>query len=105
MHDAMTEDQAIALYESEWWTGRQAREIVQFQLFTDLLCMPFDAFHSAVEEALGRPVWTHEFGSLGVEGLKKEFLGEKDAPSLQEIMDIMPADKRVIVTRASDQGA
>lgn len=52
--------------------------------------------HGAVEEALGRPVWTHEFGT-NFDGIVQELLGEKDAPTLQEIMDLIPAEKRIIV--------
>ena len=42
-----------------------------FQLYEERLCMPFPLFHKAVEEALGRPVYTHEFA--GVENLRQEF--------------------------------
>ena len=67
-----------------------------FQLFTDKLCMPFTIFHAAMEKALGRPVYTHEFG-LNYDGLVEELLGKKPAPTMQEIMEMIPADKRIIV--------
>ena len=50
---------------------KTAEEIVAFQLYEERLCMPFPLFHKAVEEALGRPVYTHEFA--GVENLRQEF--------------------------------
>lgn len=53
-------------------------------------------FHEAVEKALGRPVWTHEFG-LNWDGLKKELMGEAPAPTMQEIIDLIPEEKRIIV--------
>lgn len=59
----MNKEQAIAMAESKWWEGKTAQEIAVFQLNEDLLCMPFNVFHKAVEEWLGRPVWTHEFVS------------------------------------------
>lgn len=61
----LTQEEAIALGDSGWWKGKAAQEIAGFQLHQPRLCMPFDQFHKAVEEALGRPVWTHEFGVEG----------------------------------------
>lgn len=89
-------DRAIALSESKWWIGKTPRDIAKFQLFTKELSMPFDVFHEALEKALGRPVWTHELG-LNFDGIIMEFLGEKDAPSISEIMDLIPEEKRIIL--------
>lgn len=83
---------AIALFESKWWLQRSAREIAKFQLFTAELCLPFEIFHRALEETLGRPIWIHEFG-FNVEALAQEFLDERDAPTLQEIFELVPAAK------------
>jgi hypothetical protein len=78
-------ENAIALYATHWWEDKTAREIVEFQLFTAELAMPFDKFQQAMEEALNRPVFTHEFG-LNFEGLVKEFLGEIPTPSFAQIV-------------------
>ncbi len=86
---------AIKLGESGWWKEKTAREIVQFQLFTTELSMPFGDFHGAMESALGRPVWTHEFASC--DNLRREFLGESTAPTMQEIIELIPAEKRVLI--------
>lgn len=94
----MTKEQAKALFDSEFWKDMPAHDQVRFQLFEQLLCMPFAVFHEAVEECLGRPVFTHEFG-LNIEGLRKEFLGEKPAPSLEEIIDLIPIDKQVLIVK------
>lgn len=59
--DRLTEDEAIQIASIRWYEAKTPREIVDFQLFEPLLCMPFAQFHKAVEAALGRPVWTHEF--------------------------------------------
>jgi hypothetical protein len=91
------EKQAIRLYKSEWWKGLSARQIVKFQLFVDELCMPWSEYHSAVEDALGRDVYTQEFGSSGVGQLQAEFRGDASAPTLQEIIELLPADKRIVV--------
>jgi hypothetical protein len=95
----MTTKQAIALAASNWWVGKSARDIAMFQLHEPLLCMPFDLFHKAVEEALKRPVFTHEFG-LNWDGLKKELLGEAETPSFEQILDLIPKDKRVMILGA-----
>ena len=97
----ITQEQAIELGKSQFWERMTQREIAEFQLFTDALCMPFDVFHKAIEVALDRPVWTHEFG-LNVQGLKDELMLGKAAPTLTEIMDLIPADKRIVVVIADD---
>lgn len=93
----MTKEQAIALADSKWWVGVSAHDIVMFQLFEPLLCMDFSTFHKAVETALDRPVWTHEFASSNVENLKKEFLGDRHPPMMEEIINLIPQEKRVLL--------
>jgi len=70
-------------------------EKVKFQLFQDKLCMPFSVFHEAIEKVLGRPVYTHEFAFS--DNLKEEFLKKRPAPTLQEILELLPADKPTII--------
>jgi hypothetical protein len=94
----MTKDQAIALYDSKFWEEMTYEQRARFQLFEERLCMPFGVFHEAVEKALGRPVWTHEFG-LNSDGLRRELLGETAAPSMQEMIDLIPAEKRIIIVQ------
>ena len=89
-------EKAIALFNSGWWNGRPAREIAKFQLFTAELSMPFDVFHKAIEESLGRPVFTHEFG-MDLDGIILEFLGEKDAPTMEEIINLIPEENRILI--------
>lgn len=89
-------EKAIQMRESKWWEGKTAEEIVRLQLFTDELCLPFGDFHGAVEKALGRPVWTHEFGFA--DHLRAEFLGESPAPSFEDICNLIPEEKRVVLT-------
>jgi len=71
----LTKEQAIKMYESEIWKDMSLEQIGKFQLFQDLLCVPFDKFHEAIEKLLNRPVWTHEFAFK--DELIKEYLGEK----------------------------
>ena len=67
----MTREEAVKLAESKWYETQTAEEIVAFQLYEERRCLPFPLFHKAVEVALGRPVYTHEFA--GVENLRQEF--------------------------------
>ena len=92
----MTKQEALALAKTKWWERKTHREISEFQLFEDKLCCPFGIFHEAIEKTLGRSVYTHEFG-LNADGLKKELMGEKESPSFQEILDLIPKDKQVIM--------
>ena len=96
MRNSIGKQKAIELHESHWWELCDAREIAEFQLFTTELCCPFDVFQNALEESLGRSVWTHELG-LNYDGLVSEFLGDRMAPSLDDIINLIPEDKRVIV--------
>ena len=89
-------DKAIELHDSNWWELSDHREIAKFQLFTEELCCPFEVFHEAVEKSLGRPVWSHEFG-LNYDGLCCEFLGDSEAPTMNEIMELIPESKRIVL--------
>lgn len=100
IRNSIGKEAAIAMAESKWWESKTPREIVEFQLFTAELSMPFDEFHKATEEALGRPVWTHEFGFI--EGLQQEFLGTKPAPSMDDIINLIPEDKRLLVVGGNE---
>ncbi len=92
----LTKEQAIAMAESMEWKKWTPEQIVRFQLFQKRLCMEFSHFHKALEFVLGRPVFTHEFG-MDYEGLVMEFLGEKEPPTLEEIINLIPAEKRIII--------
>lgn len=93
----LTKEEAIALAESKFWESMTHRQIAEFQMNTDRLCMPFAVFHEAVEKTLGRPVWTHEFG-LDRDGLAAELRGERPAPSFREIVELIPEEKRLLVS-------
>lgn len=94
----MTKDEAMALAESGFWKEMSYEERAWFQLHEELLCMPFSVFHEAVEKTLKRPVFTHEFA--GMESLQRELRGERPAPTFEEVLNLIPADKRMIVVAA-----
>jgi len=91
----LTKEQAVTFAKSEVckdWTDEQ---IVRFQLFQDRLCMDFSRFHTAMEKVLNRPIYTHEFAFIS--GLKEEYLGVKSKPTLEEIIDLIPEEKRILI--------
>lgn len=92
----LTREQAIAFCDNKLYEGMTSQQIAEFQMEQERLCMPFDVFHKAITEALGRPVYTHEFG-LNREGLLKELRGEKEPPTLEEIINLIPKDKRILI--------
>jgi len=83
----MTKEMAIKLANSGFWERLTYRERAIFQLSHRLLCMPF----SVVEKALGRPVFTHEFARPDL--LMEELIGLKEAPTFQDIVDLLPKNK------------
>jgi hypothetical protein len=91
----LTPAEAVALAESEFWKLMDFRARAEFQLHQECLCMPFDVFHEAVEKALGRPVWTHEFAAP--DRLKAELRGDSPPPTMQQILDLIPAEKRIVL--------
>lgn len=91
----LTKEQAIQMAQSGWWLGMEPRSIAMFQLHEPMLCMPFHDFHVAVEQALGRPVMTHEFAWADL--LREELRGERPAPTMQEILDLIPEEKRILL--------
>jgi len=94
----MTKEEAIQLAKSDFWKHLDSREIVEFQIYEEKLCMPWEVFHKAVNEVLGRPVYTHEFASSNINNLRMELMGEKTPPSIQEIMELIPEEKRIIIS-------
>ena len=84
----LTREQAISLAESGEWRDWTDDEIVKFQLFQECLAVPFDRFQEAMENVLGRPVFTHEFAYA--DNLKAEYLGDKPAPTLADIIGLLP---------------
>ncbi len=94
VHDELTKEEAIGLYNSGWWVGLPAIDVAKFQLHQRLLCVPFDVYQHAVEKAMGRSVYTHEFAHP--DGLRAELNGG-ESPTWQEILDLLPANKRTVV--------
>ena len=93
--EQLTKEQAIAFFESGAWRQMDAKQRALFQMGQDRLCMPFNEFHKAVTEALGRPVWTHEFVNRA--GLLAELEGKAEKPTFEQVLALLPADKTVVL--------
>ena len=89
-------EKALELYGSGWWKEKTAKEVAVFQMTTDELCMPVGDFHEALEKALGRPVWTHEL-AMNRDGIMEELLNGKPAPTMDEIIGLIPKEKLMVV--------
>lgn len=97
----LTQEEAIAFFENRKWEALDARTCALFQIQQERLCMPFDVFHKAVEETLGRPVFTHEL-ALNTDGLLREMKGRENTPTFDQILNLIPPDKRVVVAVLPD---
>ena len=95
MHDSLTREQAVALYESGFWESLAYVERARFQLSVKRLCMPFDVFVEAVERALGRPATVGEF--LASNRLLAELTGERQPPDVEELLSMLPEDTRILL--------
>jgi len=92
----LTKEQAIEFGKSKVYENWTHEQIVRFQLFQKRMCMSFSRFHEAVEKVLDRPVYTHEF-AMNYKGIILEYLGEKQPPTIDEIIELIPEDKRIII--------
>ena len=91
----LTKEQAIAFSENKCYENMTYRQIAEFQMEQDRLCMPFDVFHKAIKKTLDRPVFTHEFAFP--DRLKKELYGEKEPPTFEEICALIPKEKLILI--------
>ena len=84
---ALTSQQAIAVGNSEIWEQWSEDQIVRFQLFQDVVAIPFDRYHQALQSLLNRPVTVMEFGNS--DKLQKEYLKKNAAPTVLEMLTLL----------------
>ncbi len=87
-------EEAVAKYNSKWWEGKSAKEIVDFQLYEVRECMPLDIFQQALTEMLGRDVYTHEFADF--KALQEEYEGKRQFDGLIPSFRRVAPDKPII---------
>jgi hypothetical protein len=92
-----TEEQAKNLYKSGFWKNQSYEERAKFQMMQDRLCMPIDVFMEALNKYLGRPVYTHELMYSNKESLMAEVFDGAPAPTLREIIELIPRDKLLLI--------
>lgn len=98
----LNEKEAITFAQSNVYENWTDEQIVRFQLFQKKLCLSdFGIFKKAMSTVLDRPVYTHEF--VDTKSLISEYLGEKEPPTLEEIINLIPKDKRILLQLSSDQ--
>ena len=90
-----TKEEAKAFYDNKCYEGMSYMDIAKFQIEQKRLCVPFNLFHEAMEKALGRPVFTHEFAFA--DSLRKELYGEKEPPTFEEICALIPKEKLMLI--------
>jgi hypothetical protein len=62
----------------------------------------FAKIHQRVEELVGRPVFTHEMGTEGMQYLRHEILTGHQ-PDLEGVLAKLPHDKMVVPVLAADE--
>ncbi len=87
---------AIAMAESGWWEGMNVKKAAMIAITTQELCCPVSVFFRLLSDALNRPVYTHEM-VWGYKNLYLELIGEKDPPNLEEIINLIPEEKRIVI--------
>lgn len=78
-----TREEAIRIYESRVWKDMTDEQIVKLQLFQKMISVPFQRYHEALENVLGRRIFTSEFDNS--ESLVKEYLSLNPEPGFEEV--------------------
>lgn len=91
----LTSEQAKQIYASRVWETWSIEKTAKFQLYQDCLCVPWSVFQNAVSDVLDRPVYTHEFANP--DNLRREMEGILGKPTMQEIIDMLPKDKVILI--------
>ena len=92
----LTKEQAINLYKSKVYENWTDEQVVRLQLFQKKLCVDFNRFHIALNNVLGRPVYTHDL-CLNYDDIVSEYLGTTPPPTLDEILNLIPKEKQFII--------
>ena len=80
-------EQAIQIYDTEWWKEKSYREIAFYQLFTAEIICPFDVFLYALGKSLNRKLDEHDLG-WNYTGICRDFLGQRAESTFQDILKL-----------------
>ena len=95
----LSKQEAIKFENSQVWEDWPDDQLAGFQLFQKRLCIDFSRFHKAMETVLDRPIFTHEFADR--DKLIAEYLGKKEPPTMEEILNLIPKEKRLILFKTN----
>lgn len=89
--------------DNKWWKSKDSREVALGQLQEEIMVMDFGDFHKAVEEACGRPVWTHEFADCQslIEEIKNRSSEDVEFDFnkvMKKLTDLVGEEKVIVVT-------
>ena len=82
MAGEISQETALRIIDTKWWEGLEPRDLAEIQFGQRLLCVPLHILQLALEKALRRSVWTHEF--MDMKALRQELRGERAAPTHEE---------------------
>ena len=95
MTEQLTKKQAQYLNDVGAWWDWTDEQVVRFQLFQKKLAMPSYRFHEALEVVLKRGIYLREYSQR--DKLCEEYLQSNTMPTFQEIIQMIPEDKRFII--------
>ena len=70
--------------------------VAEMTLLAGITTVPFSMIHQRIEALVGRPVYTHEIGT-DWEGLVAEAGNQAPPATMQEIIELIPEPKRLVV--------
>jgi len=92
----MTQEEAIKIGKSGIYKTWTHEEKVDTQLYNEYICMPVGDFLESLTVVFKRPVYDIELLDGG-ENLKAELEGRKSPPTIDEIVNMFPGDKIIVV--------
>jgi integrase len=84
--------QTKAKYAYPWWASNNPTEVFWGQINEKISIVSFEKYHAYAEKAMGRPIFTHEFGDP--QALIDEFVERISKPTLEDILKKIPAIKQ-----------
>lgn len=91
----------VIKHYDDWWTGLEPCEIVYLAIGPDRKSLPIRVLMDALRSVLGRPVFTHEMAFPDL--LLQEMSGTRETPTFDEVVDLIPAEKRFVIVTGDDQ--
>lgn len=87
-------------------TGDERADELQ-HWFDSVLTVEFEKLHGRIEQLVGRPVFTHELGSVGTPNLVREARGQQHPVDLEAhavgLMDQIAGSRPVMVVRVAPE--